>query len=123
MAKYMMGLTATERNRNCQRNISKSEQYLSETNQILHVFSVEYIMQTPSGKCAHVTSRAIANTELEVQALVRAAVFKSKNKLVEFVGTPSVIGKDRTWMSAGKSANKLGPRLTDEVMYAATGVR
>ena len=128
MSKYHRGLSMSECSRNSQRTgttnvMAGSETFLSQTNQILHVFSVEYIVETADYERIHVTSRAIANTVEEVMVLTRQAVSKSRDRrLIEFVGEPIVLGKDRSWLTGGKNAHKLGPRITNEVTYVSLGV-
>lgn len=122
MSKYHNGLTVTERSRNSQRTgihsaMSSGTSFYSQTNQILGVFSVEYISETAHCKRYHRQCRAIANNVEEVQLLVKQECCKRGERFIEFIGTPAFIGKDRTWMTLGKLANKLGPRLTDEVAY------
>lgn len=128
MSKYSRGLSMTERSRNSQRTgttnvMVGSESFLSKTNQILHVFTVEYFVENKRLELIHVRRRAIANTPEEVVLLVRESVRKSTDmRLIEFVGEPVVIGKDRTWLSAGKKTDSTRPRLTDEVVYVEHGV-
>ncbi len=62
-------------------------------------------------------------TLTEVMVLTRQAVSKSRDRrLIEFVGEPIVLGKDRSWLTGGKNAHKLGPRITNEVTYVSLGV-
>lgn len=100
----------------------KTIDYLSSMNMIMFVFSVEYIIEDTKGKRFHVTERAIANNGLEVQALVRTDVHKKGNRFICFLAEPTLMGKDKTWLAAGKAANNKGPRLTDEVVYAQNGI-
>lgn len=129
MSKYSKGLSMSERSRNSQRTgttnvMAGYDSFLSKTNQILHVFTVEYFVENKRLERIHVRRRAIANTPEEVCLLVREAVRKSTDmRLIEFVGEPVVIGKDRTWLSAGKKTDTSRPRLTDEVVYVEHGVR
>jgi hypothetical protein len=128
MAKYHRGLSMTERSRNSQRTgttnvMAGGESFLSKTNQILMVFSVEFIVETAKMERLHVQRRAIANTVEEVLLLVKQECHRRNQRFIECIGEPLVLGKDRTWMTLGARANKLGARLTDEVMYVENGVR
>lgn len=128
MAKHHRGLSITERSRNSQRTgttnvMAGSESFLSKTNQILSVFSVEFIVETAKMERFHVQRRAIANTVEEVELLVKQECHRRNQRFVEFLGEPAILGKDRTWLTLGTKANKLGARLTDEVMYVENGVR
>lgn len=112
MAKY--GLSMLERLDS--RQNPKSRSFLSNMNQILYVFSLEYIVENKKGIREHLTTRAIANTEEEAQVLLVDYVHRSSDSLITILDI-AMLGKDRTWLSAGKKSNNLGARITDEVYY------
>lgn len=116
MAKY--GLSMSERIGTRQNDKPRGARFFSNVNQILFVYSVEFIVENKRGLREHITTRAVANTVEEAHKLLTERLHNTTDRLINVLDI-SLLGKDRTWLTEGKKANSLGPRITNEVSYRA----